>query len=1014
MTAAEIDEINQRSYETVSNRKGNEGLKTAYTKMQKISTIGSVKRTSTVSIDRIPLGPESYKTQATKDRTQAAALKFSEKPNEPYLFPVGKRVWKGQDITTAQELESKNPQAYGNILQEKNYQKRVQMLHAEAEKAGIQIVDSATQGITKGFDNAVQRNSPPQTAIDGGEDYGNALNTGVKSKIDDMEIAGEALGQATVNGTQAAVDDTKKPAGKRVSRRVQSNNGITTKTVGGQSSILIAGADPTVANIPDPQNPGQRISQIELDRRAAIEEDIQRTKAKKVDPNVDPNPGKSQKINNFNRIKGSIANGVKGMGGMGGGMGLMMAGSMVGSMVPGLEGVGMAASLAGTAMMMLPGTVGIVIAALVGVVGIVMSLNDAMEKQKKAAIDLANAQIMSMDKLTAMSEDFGTVSATQARIASEDAKFAGVTQETLNAGKQYLTEMVSGQQIIEDIKTQQSAGIGSLEIGKNIAADMATAVSQGVVTQQQAQEIIAALGSLTGDRSITANASQQFGTYMEDPTKAPGMVASDRLALLQREFANATSEQAKANTFTTVGSTQVPLATPGTATYGSTQNVSNAALGAVAGTMNAYGQAVGGIDAINARADAAIKEAKTTEEISKILKQRNIDLAAQKVIIAETYAELEKQKTTIGATKFDEAFLNSFDKDSDMYNTAVEINKMEDSDIKMQFQADFAGGNMSQATAQSILDAVNSGEALIGYYKLKVSVEADGAQDALISRLLGVPTRAMAADTGTPLNQPTGSSGSGSPTTSAATTVDPLLARLQARLAKQNALLKVISLKEEKINKLYDERKKALEEISKINANIAEQQKGQLDLADALARGDVAAAARAVQAQRATAAAYAQEQQMKALEEQRQNALDLVTFKGKTRKDIEAKIDILNMKIAKREYRTLGRANGGMIRGYSIGGKVMSYMAQGGRAMGTDTVPAMLTPGEFVVRRPAVQKYGVDKLKAINNGQAESSSVYNYSVTVNAATTSNADQIAQAVMQKIKQVEGTRLRGNRY
>ena len=227
-------------------------------------------------------------------------------------------------------------------------------------------------------------------------------------------------------------------------------------------------------------------------------------------------------------------------------------------------------------------------------------------------------------------------------------------------------------------------------------------------------------------------------------------------------------------------------------------------------------------------------------------------------------------------------------------------------------------------------------------------------------------------------------------------------------------MLKVISLKEEKINKLYDERKKALEEISKINANIAEQQKGQLDLADALARGDVAAAARAVQAQRATAAAYAQEQQMKALEEQRQNALDLVTFKGKTRKDIEAKIDILNMKIAKREYRTLGRANGGMIRGYSIGGKVMSYMAQGGRAMGTDTVPAMLTPGEFVVRRPAVQKYGVDKLKAINNGQAESSSVYNYSVTVNAATTSNADQIAQAVMQKIKQVEGTRLRGNRY
>ena len=122
-----------------------------------------------------------------------------------------------------------------------------------------------------------------------------------------------------------------------------------------------------------------------------------------------------------------------------------------------------------------------------------------------------------------------------------------------------------------------------------------------------------------------------------------------------------------------------------------------------------------------------------------------------------------------------------------------------------------------------------------------------------------------------------------------------------------------------------------------------------------LARGDVAAAARAVQAQRATAAAYAQEQQMKALEEQRQNALDLVTFKGKTRKDIEAKIDILNMKIARREYRALrgpGAATGGMITGP-------------GTAT-SDSIPARLSNGEYVVNAKSVNKVGVPFLNAIN------------------------------------------------
>lgn len=45
-------------------------------------------------------------------------------------------------------------------------------------------------------------------------------------------------------------------------------------------------------------------------------------------------------------------------------------------------------------------------------------------------------------------------------------------------------------------------------------------------------------------------------------------------------------------------------------------------------------------------------------------------------------------------------------------------------------------------------------------------------------------------------------------------------------------------------------------------------------------------------------------------------------------------------------------------RGYGYSG--------GGNVQGTDTVPAMLTPGEFVVSRPAVRRIGLDNLLAMN------------------------------------------------
>ena len=53
-------------------------------------------------------------------------------------------------------------------------------------------------------------------------------------------------------------------------------------------------------------------------------------------------------------------------------------------------------------------------------------------------------------------------------------------------------------------------------------------------------------------------------------------------------------------------------------------------------------------------------------------------------------------------------------------------------------------------------------------------------------------------------------------------------------------------------------------------------------------------------------------------------------------------------------------------RAAKYGAAPLQGFSGGGLARGTDTVPAMLTPGEFVMSRGAVQEYGVDTLSSMN------------------------------------------------
>jgi hypothetical protein len=134
---------------------------------------------------------------------------------------------------------------------------------------------------------------------------------------------------------------------------------------------------------------------------------------------------------------------------------------------------------------------------------------------------------------------------------------------------------------------------------------------------------------------------------------------------------------------------------------------------------------------------------------------------------------------------------------------------------------------------------------------------------------------------------------------------------------------------------------------------------------------------------------------------------------------------------------------------YSNGGMVKpSYFADGGMASGTDVVPAMLTPGEFIISRGAASKIGLKTLNRLNSGMdlgenlsgltaevynvtdssnnynqmrntenrtSNYSSVYNsYGINVNVRSGANPEEIARTVTAQIQKTNDQRLRGNRY
>lgn len=131
---------------------------------------------------------------------------------------------------------------------------------------------------------------------------------------------------------------------------------------------------------------------------------------------------------------------------------------------------------------------------------------------------------------------------------------------------------------------------------------------------------------------------------------------------------------------------------------------------------------------------------------------------------------------------------------------------------------------------------------------------------------------------------------------------------------------------------------------------------------------------------------------------------------------------------------------GGKVMKYGMGKRVVGYAA--GNVVGAgsrDSVPAMLTPGEFVIRKAMVDKYGIPMLNALNQGafgmpkysinqpsiggvsaktqnntNPVSPMYNNYSVNVSVTNTNaSADEIANKTIMRIKQMQDMQIRSGR-
>jgi TP901 family phage tail tape measure protein len=805
---------------------------------------------------------------------------------------------------------------------------------------------SITDGTTQGFNAATKRKSPPQEAINAGEDYGNALNSGAKSKTDDATQAGKDLAQAQINGTRS-VPTTR--SGKRVTTQGIVDPTIITQSGGRRKGRRVRTQGPILPTdtgyIDAP--PITRDGPMQGPRRSP--EMVKEIVKKRMGGSAYRATQAKRKITPGKASgAGFVASTAlaMGAGAVGGPAGDVM-GTAAGALSV-LSMFGGALSKIIPVLVRFAGPIGLAISAVTLLVGVVELATRAERERVQQAKDMADATKVTTEKMQGLGNFFGATVKDrgffQRPSGAVDSKGESIQQSVIS-------ELKKTDSFKKDFKsTVDAVRNGSAEEAKIVLQNLQVALASDFAPDQVSM-IVEAIKQEAKKTDVKLDFSALDFSTKKGAASALSTIESSVQASARGSISGVTGLKTGAN--------QQSINTAinrGEETSAYFTEEEKAKIETYSNTVQTS------INTLNAAfVDGKISQDQYRESLNRVYANLNSLTPVQQ---AMAFKQLSKSMIDAKDIKIVDSLSDQKTKFDVL--TASVVNYGEALAIAAEIaQLENAGPNAASAER---------------YIKLQ-------------KKLAGLVAKAKPKTTGG--GGGGGGSEQGGPT-----------AGESKKISKYEAGLRLIDRQEKAINEKYDKRIKALDAVAKANAEISQQQKDQLDLADALSRGDIAAAARAAQTMRANEAQANIDREKDAMERSRQAEINNIKDPlGRTKATLTALIDAIQAKSDRRDFDRLNKSSGGMIP---------KYFANGGSPLGTDVVPAMLTPGEFVVKKSAVGNFGAKNLKSINDGTYSGESVYNYSINVNVNSNASADAIARTVMTQIKGIDSQRLRGNKF
>ena len=852
---------------------------------------------------------------------------------DPKSVPMSEYA-KSENLTrSAQAMVQRGQQGVTQITKEGEIGKAVtvptQQLRAKGMSFAERVKKAWNDAVANGFDKATKRNSPPQEAVDAGEDYGRALNSGAKSQVDDAKATGQALGNAVVGGASGTA------------RRAQDPGGSTTP-------MIIA---------PDGrQSGGKRRVQVpgDLEARQAAEAAAMQTSGNALSGKTKKQMKAARRKVAYNQIK----SGKRNIGGKISGGGFAAAGvSAVASMVapPEMQGmigtistvlsvVGMFGNVIGKIVPLLlrfAGPIGLIISAITAVAWIFGELDKAAKEREKNEKALSNSLKASAETIQKSSEYFGFTA--KERIGSNAGVIASNTQTSSSVVQDFIDKTEFKKTNAKQIDSFRRLNKIQAEIALN---SYASDLSSMGYAEDAVQIMIDALIKESGKKDV----SLEFKSINVGTKK--GRIGQEKA------FQQAIDEQLKKVNIEET-TKEIPTAKP------------REVVPTKPGQVNLSG---------TGRTWVMSKEVNRSREEMRALYDAGKAVSSQFAALQEAYND-----GTLSLEEYNQQFKNLTTRLKRIPNDANKFTIMRSAiralspemanftkniknsaDMTRVLQAAMLGLAVPESV---IADLDNLSTAIAGGatgWERRIAGEQTTAARKKLDKLIkdALSAQKLINDSFvTPTDTTDGGKGTGP------TLEDKLRARLQ-----------LIEIQEDRINKKYDERRKALEEVKKVQEQISAQQRDQLDLADALTRGDIAAAAMAAQQMRANNATRAIEQQQVAMDAAQQKEVGALRDPqfGRSKQFLQ---DALQQLDIQELYKTLGMK-----------------------------APAFGTPTVKVPAKTSASTSGA-KTSTINNKTVNNSPVYN--ITVTTSSNASATDIANVVADKIKSVESQKIKGSR-